>query len=152
MRASQSVNLWRHGPKGPTVHTMHQISRPVIHTSPRRLSLGDSDRNIINLRYDKVFILICDLISVQLRFFSNEFLFQQRYFKFTTLLGVPTKHESYIFRNGRAVNVHSQPLWSYLFRDGPKYMCENEKLHRYTISRKVFQNFVSGLLVYIYWL
>lgn len=120
------------------------------HQSKRRLSLGDSDRNIINLPYDKVFILICDLISVQLRFFSNEFLFQQRYFKFTTLLGAATKHDSYIFRNGRAVNVHSQPLWSYLFRDGPKYMCENEKLHRYSISRKVFQNFVSGLLVNIH--
>lgn len=66
----------RHRLKGPTVHSMHEISRPVILTSSR-LSLGDSDRNVINLRYDKVFILICDLISVQVHFFRTSFRFSR---------------------------------------------------------------------------
>lgn len=53
-------------------NSVHQISLP----STPRLSLKDSEsRNVINLRYDKVFILICDLISVQVRFFQTSFFY-----------------------------------------------------------------------------
>lgn len=64
----------RLGLKGPSMHSMHQISRSVILTS-WRLLLKDSDRNIINLRNDKLFILICDLICVQVQFFRTSFCF-----------------------------------------------------------------------------